>query len=226
IFPASSRRLGVHTCRPADDNGRPWVTASGVLRPPQPGTPAPNRGPEERWLIMWKSLPPVLFGLSLVLTVPALASDPADRTILPGGCVVQTVEIKGKLFWEWVTDSRPSHPPICFQWVWKLTVGGKTYELDFDRNQKLQELAGKLDGRTVVVTGILDPTRPTLRVIGLRADEYFRKTVQVEIKGKLRFDPMENLKPFGVYWYIPIGGQRYYLNIGQAKGLEKMAADL
>src|SRR5262249_3167074 len=131
--------------------GRRCQPGSG-LRPPQPGTPVPDRGPAERWLLRWKSLTPVLFGLSLVLTVPVPvpAADPADRTIFLGDCVVQTVDIKGKL--HRVKGQLQSDPPIPFEY-WELWAAGKTYYLDL-RGKELLEVAETLNGRTVVVTGI------------------------------------------------------------------------
>jgi hypothetical protein len=47
-----------------------------------------------------------------------------------------------------------------------------------------------------------------------------------EVKGQLLDDPTEIWRPFGVHWYIPVAGQRYYLDFGQAKGLEQRAAAL
>jgi hypothetical protein len=54
-----------------------------------------------------------------------------------------------------------------------------------------------------------------------------KRTVQVQIKGKLLFDPTECLepqrrhmeirRPFNVYWYVQAKGQHYYLDFGKLK---------
>jgi hypothetical protein len=47
-----------------------------------------------------------------------------------------------------------------------------------------------------------------------------------EIKGRLLDDPTEILRPFGTHGYILSGRQRYYLDFGEARGLEKRASAL
>jgi DNA-binding XRE family transcriptional regulator len=137
---------------------------------------------------MWKTLKPVLFVLSLVLTVPSLApaADQADRTDNPGGCVVPTVEVKGRLV-------------LGRNHQWVLFTDRGMYFLGFDGNQGLLDLAKKLNGRTVVVIGFVKPKDPTIRVTGLKVGEYVKKTVQVEIKGQLLLDETDIYRPFGVY---------------------------
>jgi hypothetical protein len=163
---------------------------------------------------MWKTLASALTGL--LLTMPAAASDPVDRPILPGGCVVQNVELRGKL--SHVEGALTRNPPIPFSY-WELSAGGKIYRLDLG-SEELLELARKLKGHDVVVAGTVKPDTGTVRVTGLKPDGF----VKVEIKGTLTVDPTEILRPYNVSEYIPVGEHRYYLHFDDVRKRDTQAA--
>jgi len=86
-----------------------------------------------------------------------------------------------------------------------------------------------LTGLSLLLTiPALASARPgqALLVKTLKAAETDKATVTVEIRGQLRDDPSEILRPFGVHWYLNAGGQQYYLELGGARELEALAAKL
>jgi hypothetical protein len=205
-------------------------------------------------LNMWKTLP-ALAGLGLFLTLPVLAGEPAKQGIIPGKPCIPTddsitktvfVEIRGKLIYP--KYFRTIYPPKDFVTI---NVGSKTGEaqafvLEF-ADSKLDALAQKLSGQTVVVKGRLElrkypsliylptfpkrPTYETRQVVVVTSIEpvesdYVHRTEHVEIKGTLTFDPSKIMRPYGVSQYITVKGQRYYLHFGKNAGLQKLAGKL
>ena len=164
------------------------------------------------------------------------------------------VEIKGTL----VHLVKPSEVPLNFSGpsseiveVWQITVGGKTYTLDLgptlqyarDRVQSLialppwldlQQQAGRLIGKTVIVTGTLDGA--TVHVTGLKAsDEYVKETTEVEARGRLLGITMRCVKapdpghpdillPL-VAWNFVVDGKTYTLAFANPE-LEQFARTL
>jgi hypothetical protein len=123
---------------------------------------------------MWKKLVVLLSGINLLLSVPTSA----DQTQLVKYPVDgRVVEIKGQLYN--VKGDANTNPPIPFDY-WELLADGKTYYLVL-RGDDLLATAGQLNTQTVVVTGVLAATSPTIRVTSIKADEY----VNVEIRGRL-----------------------------------------
>jgi hypothetical protein len=98
---------------------------------------------------MWKILAPLATGISLLLTAPFPAAGPTGQAILPGGRVVRTVEIKGKLQWDPTEIARP------YDVYWYVPVGGQRYYLHFGNAKAAQKQAWTLKG-AVVVTGRLE----------------------------------------------------------------------
>jgi hypothetical protein len=98
-------------------------------------------------------------------------------------------------------------------WIvgWRIFLGKKSYELDFGspdhkRTVELLELAEKLDGHGVVVTGT--QVGDVIHVTGLKADEgAYHQTVGVKIQGVLRC----MLEPPSHDWSVTAGGKRYRL---------------
>jgi hypothetical protein len=126
---------------------------------------------------MWKTLAPIVTGLSLVLVLPAAAVE----KLCPGTPFTPVVELKGML--RVVKGQLDSETPIPFEY-WELHTAGKTYYLDL-RGKELLERAEKLVNRPVVVTGVPEPASPTVRVTGLKADEFVKEKIIVEIRGRL-----------------------------------------
>jgi hypothetical protein len=186
---------------------------------------------------MWKTFVPVVTGLSLLLAVPAPAKEPFVRAVV----------LKGILRHE--QGAKTSYPEIPFEY-WKVIADGKTYYLDL-RGKELLELAEKLVNRPVVVTGIPDPASPTLRVTSLKADDFVKETINVEIRGRLGswrepriIDPWYDRWPdpgFGphlrpcpevgklgpiVSWWIYLGEKYYRVDFGARKELLDLAKQL
>jgi hypothetical protein len=185
---------------------------------------------------MWKLLTPVLTGLSLLLVIPALASALPSPTALPAEGPIESLQITGRLHGEWIPDDsprpgerfpdRPRLPIARLKKVWKVTAAGLTHELDFGTTKELFRLAEWLDGKTVTVTGVPRPGSQVLHVRTLKAAGTDPQTITVQIRGTLRDDPAEILRPFGVHWYLTAAGQRYYLDLGGDRRLEGLAETL
>jgi hypothetical protein len=180
---------------------------------------------------MWKKMLFTFTGLACVLTLPALATEPQGLTIAPGGCVLDWVEIRGKLVLDTLPDDSwwdHRHPELPrpaiarIRLAWRIHGNGTVYELNFGSKQAAADLAARLKDRWVIVSGLADGG--ILHVSGLREDtSYVHKAVQVEIKGKLEVDLTEILRPFSVSYYVTVEGQRYYLDFTTTKDLEQLA---
>jgi hypothetical protein len=121
---------------------------------------------------------------------------------------------------------------------WRIVLGEKSYQLEFGSRDELRELAKRLDGKGVVVTG----TRVggVVHVSGMRADEgTYRETVTVEIQGVLgrtfvEMDVWLNCYPpkYGgkvkcpAGWEITAAGTTYTLDFSSHPELEKVASQL
>ena len=197
---------------------------------------------------MWKNIAPIVAGLGLFLAVPA----PATEKVEPGkgadNLVARTVVLKGML--RHVKGVKTREPPIPFEYG-TVHADGETYYLDL-RGKELLELAEKLVNRPVVVAGIPDPASPTLRVTCLKADEFVKETIHVEIRGRLeairespflaeprpwlRPAPEEKLVPrprpwppepgLIIGWQIVIGERSYQLDFGSRGELRELAMNL
>src|SRR5262249_17490410 len=99
--------------------------------------------------IMWKTLAILVTGISLLLSAPVPAAPQTGQAILPGGCVVRALEIKGKLHWDPTEIARP------YDVYWYVSVGGQRYYLHFGKAKELEKRAWTLKGM-VVVTGRLE----------------------------------------------------------------------
>jgi hypothetical protein len=183
---------------------------------------------------MRKTFAPIVIGFSLLLTVPAQAAEKAGRGKGPDGPFVRALVLKGML--RHVKGELESRPPVPFEY-WQLRAGGKTYYLDL-RGKELLERGEKLVNRLVVVTGIPEPASPTLRVTSLKADEFVKETIHVEIRGKLarcledyRPKPKDRC-PWGkpaptVTWWISFdGGKSYQLDFRGRRELHALAKKL
>jgi hypothetical protein len=200
---------------------------------------------------MWKTfLASVVTGLALLLAIRAPAAQKVERGQGTNDIAVRTVVLEGLLRHEKGALTRD--PPIPFEY-WKLHAGGETYYLDL-RGKKLLELAERLVNRPVVVAGIPEPTSPTLRVTGLRADEFVKQTVHVEVRGRLvgvrllehldwappqplepepwprpwpRPRPPIELDPTPIFgWRIAVGATEYALDLGGRSELLERANKL
>jgi hypothetical protein len=131
---------------------------------------------------MWKVVAPVVAGLSLVYGMSAQEANATVRRSDWNWCGTRLpVEMRGKLTYSVVPSDKKIRQPgtidLGLKVVWSITSGGKTYELDFSGDKKLMELAKKLEGKDVVVTGTKAPGSAIVRVTGLRAapaaDKFF-----------------------------------------------------
>src|SRR5262249_24042892 len=112
-----------------------------------------------------------LSGLSLFLVWPVLAAEPTDRGMNVGGCRTPadyikktvTVEIQGKLRQIDITHEKYPGPlaPAILIMGWEVTANGKSYRLEFG-NDQLRQLAWKLEGQTVMLTGRLEQRKRRL----------------------------------------------------------------
>src|SRR5262249_5887702 len=103
-----------------------------------------------------------------------------------------------------------------------LVVGNETYWLDIRGKKGFDSLMKP--GQMVAVTGELDELLSTngdpafiVNVSNIRADDTqkadsVKKTVKVEIRGRLRLDTRDILRPYGVSWYVTVNGTDYYLD--------------
>jgi hypothetical protein len=143
---------------------------------------------------MWKKLV-LSAGLMCCLGLPAFAAD----AIAPDVLVKKTipVELKGKLLrtdrstWEaWRPWWTPGDPTAI---LWQLATPDQVYELDLDNKHDLWLLAEANVGKTVLVKGTWDGD--FLHVASLKADpEHVKKTVKVEVKGRLGYAPPVHLR--------------------------------
>jgi hypothetical protein len=161
----------------------------------------------------------LVVGGCLALTLPgASACGPLNKG-KPADGIIRTVnvELKGQLIW---------HKPVrCQRSQFTLVVDGTHYDLSFG-NKTLSERARTLAGQTVVVTATLseDSGRKEVCVTGLKADGSAKKTVQIEVKGRLvrgkrlRTAYIGNAwgkYPFPVYeWSVRAGKETYHLDMG------------
>jgi hypothetical protein len=165
---------------------------------------------------------------------PPLTKDYVKKTV--------RVEIKGKLQrvrlpidvipLDQLDPNPPRTGPLLPRWdeVWQITVGDKTYILDLGDNSDVEkgpitrgftDLARKLAGKTVIITGMLNGD--TVQVTGLKADEeYVKQTTEVEVRGQLqgiRFEPVIYktggpmidiyVPPHYVAWNLVVDGKTY-----------------
>jgi hypothetical protein len=191
----------------------------------------------------------VLFTLTaLALGLPALAADVRDFGCLPPppppeGHVKKTVrvEIRGKLtqreeiLWRKLIDERDDiRLPMPYFRVWEISVGGKTWTLDFGPSPELSLKAGLLEGQTVVLEGTVEGD--AVRVTSLKeaqGDAFVKETVDVEIKGRLqgmwlelaRTTDLRNPErhPPVVIWTVTAEGQSFTLDFGTAADVRKLA---
>jgi hypothetical protein len=191
---------------------------------------------------MWKTFAPIVAGLTLCLAALAPATEKVERGKSAENLVVRTVVLKGML--RHVKGEKTREPPIPFDY-WTVHADAETYYLDL-RGKELLELAEKLVNRPVVVTGIPEPASPTLRVIGLKADEFVQQTIHVDIRGRLEAirespfllepRPEEKLVPRPrpwppepgpiVGWRIVLGEKSYQLDFSSRGELRELAKNL
>jgi hypothetical protein len=123
---------------------------------------------------MWKTIALLLGGINLLLAMPAPAEQ-AQAVKYAGDSRV--VQVKGELYH--VRGDAKSDPAMPFEY-WELLADGKTFYLVL-RGDELLATAGQLVGQTVVATGVLATSSPSIRVTSLQADAY----INVEIRGRL-----------------------------------------
>jgi hypothetical protein len=153
------------------------------------------------------------------------AGDSVKKTVL--------LTLKAKLILDagWMGDSRDQDDPL-----YRITVHGVTYGLDFGGDHVLASTTNKLSGQVVVVTGKLEIRRTlagklwqTVVVTDLRADqsEYVHKNETVEIRGKLVFVGIpESMAHKGVDCLVSVNGQGYWLSFAGNKELLEQAKKL
>jgi hypothetical protein len=174
---------------------------------------------------------------------------PSSRTIRVTGFHYALVEIRGKL--SMTFDVRPPryHPDafersaprqLAFPSVpppgkdifrdyidaWTITVDAKRYQLTFD-SKDLRELASKLNGKPVVVTGT--PREYAIHVTGLKAEASATTTEKVttEVQGQIKRLKIDNLR--GDYyecWGLTVNGVTYELDFGGLEDLARLTKDL
>jgi hypothetical protein len=160
--------------------------------------------------------------------------------VRPIEAVQQTiqVEIKGTLSGRPMIDNPARIPedllPLHAWTIWHITADATTYELDFGAARNLEALAGKLDGRTVILTGTREGN--VVHVKSLKADgPYIKETVSVVLHGKLHYvltDAMtgkvlstHDERPTAYYectrlWHgVTIDGKLYLLDLADNKVL-------
>jgi hypothetical protein len=108
---------------------------------------------------MWKTVFAALTVLTLFQNVPVPAASRDSQGIAPGGCVVQTIEIEGKLGYQgnrfgWLPNGRGMWmTEMYFPWEgYYIDAGGKRYILDLPIGDKTAE---RLKGKTVRASGLL-----------------------------------------------------------------------
>jgi hypothetical protein len=189
---------------------------------------------------MWKTFAPIVAGLGLFLTLPALAVEKSGSVDCPpDGPILRAVVLKGMLRHEKVEESSSSLLPRDY---WKVIADRKTYYLDL-RGKELLERAENLVNRPVVVTGIPEPASPTLRVTSLKPDEFVKETINVEVRGRLESirnwvhllaefrepalpRPPRDRYPIIIGWQISLGEKSYRLDFGNRAELLNLAHQL
>jgi len=183
-------------------------------------------------------------GLLACLGLPSFAAAGANENAAAAKKTIP-VELKGKLQKDVAepNDVGPFLPEERRPAVsWTLLVDGKTYDLDLDNKHDLWVLAEKSVGQTVQVSGTWDGN--VVHVVSLKADpEHVKKTVKVEVKGRLTAIyarllevPEELIKArvprdFPPYdpapmWQIVVGDKTYSLDFEGAEGLMGKANEL
>jgi hypothetical protein len=150
------------------------------------------------------------------------------RPIEAGQQTIQ-VEVKGKLTRriERIPDPDPRWGPCSWivRQVWQITANGTAYQLDFAGDPSLLSTAGKLEGRTVILTGTRQGN--IIQVRSLKADVggILKKTVYVEMKGRflLRADHADILLPDS---RLVVSGHTYVVNLGNDRNLWNRAVAL
>jgi hypothetical protein len=116
-------------------------------------------------------LAPLFIAIALLPPAPAVALWPGHP------CVVQTVEIEGKLGWHGNLfsrrpDGRILSTMMAFEWEgYFVESGGKTYILDLPQGH---EGAERLKGKKVKVTGVLEH-----RQVGFPGRQYERPFIRI-----------------------------------------------
>jgi hypothetical protein len=204
----------------ACQRGTPTVSATARIRAPL------TKG--ERVMSKWTSV--VLTGLACCLAPtaltalgcpppPPLTQDYLKKTV--------RVEIKGKLVHVHRENDR-SHPrfamlDIAFIDYWQVVVGDRAYELDFRGGKHFFDLANKLKGKTVMVTGTLDGG--VVRLTEMKADEdHIQETTEVEVRGRLQ-SVLLRCGPGSKAWSIVVDGKTYSLDFATPE-LRKLAETL
>jgi hypothetical protein len=171
----------------------------------------------------WTSV--ALAGLTCCLALPALTalSCPPPPPLTPDYLKKTVhVEIKGKLSHvqlDMVVPVEPRHP---FDF-WQIIAGGKTYRLDFLGGKHFFDLANKLEGKAVIVTGTLDGG--VVRLSEMKADEdYVKWTTAVEVRGRLQSVPLR-CGPGSKAWSVVVDGKTYSLDFATPE-LQKLAEPL
>jgi hypothetical protein len=192
-----------------------------------------------------------LAGACMLLALPLWAAGRTNPSASDAGSLTKTitVDIQGRLSKGTVYEEGPIVPlkpdraslilrPGRLREAWFVTVGKVQYELDFAGSKELLDQAGKLLGQTVVLTGRLEDqfrlmgciarSSQVVVVTSMKAGspDYIRQTTHVNLQGRLEFDPTEIYRPFGVYWYVNVQGQHYYLHFGTNSSLLKLAGSL
>jgi hypothetical protein len=190
---------------------------------------------------MWKKFMLVGALLSCV-GLPAFAA--VDASVPVAASKAIPVELKGKLQKDQISyleDGRRTFmAPIQRNPVttWTLLAGGASYVLDLDNRHDLWVLAEQAAGQTVLVNGTLDAG--VVHVASLKADpEHARKTVKVEVKGRLQwFAPPDLVVPLeeparrnpildlGPTWQLYVNDKVYTLDFGGAADLATRAQNL
>src|SRR5262249_46127354 len=114
-----------------------------------------------RWFAMWKTLVPAVL---LWPVLGAAAGSAEERSILPGGCVIDRpdkgifIDIQGKLQKNFVcgTPAPGGKDMLMLHWQWRITAQGKTYELDLSGSRSWNRLAEQHNGKTVRIKGRLE----------------------------------------------------------------------
>jgi hypothetical protein len=144
---------------------------------------------------------------------------------------LNTVAIKGKL----VINDKVRACLYEDEPDYRVTVNGGTYGLDFGDNKAFLDLAAKLKGKTVVLTGTLEKRRlfagqlwTFVIVSDLKADvDYVRQSESVEIRGQLVFPPLPDCVGYeGLSCLISVNGEAYWLDFGGNKKLAELARRL
>jgi hypothetical protein len=172
----------------------------------------------------WTSV--VLTGLVCGLALPALTAlgcpppPPLTQDYLKK---TVRVEIKGKLSHVRRKNDGSDPRDIAFIDYWQVSAGGKAYQLDFRGGKHFFDLAGKLEGKPVIVTGTLDGA--LVRLTEMKADQdYVKETIEVEVRGRLQSVPLR-CGPGSKAWSVVVDSKTYSLDFA-APELRKLADSL